>query len=444
MKRVTAVLLVLIIVLSSAACGRKNRTVFLDIEGNEIGELVSNKGDITLAEESSRDFLNVALSEALQIICEKQSVDTETALKYLYKFGYTVSTTMDPSVQKTLVQAMENEKYGDIGETDVTVCTLDGAIAATYSRGSIYGTLEKHIPCSALKPLSVYTPLLEEGIINWSSVQEDSPVKEIEEKGESRSWPSNADGVSTGRDIPLAKAIRRSYNTVAVRWLQVLGTEKSMEFLNILGIKTDYEKLLSEAAGEEEILGALGLGYLSAGVTSADMAENYAMFANGGVRSESHSVISLKMGDKSLYEHRDKSKQIIKSETAYIMNRLLSEVVRRGTGTGAILGEVDAVGKTGTSDDFENNWFCGITPEYSCAIWHGAYYGEDTMENIAPDMFADIFKNIPHEKTDFTPDEKVGSFICCEESGGAFSDNCKEPYVAYYLNSDPPGLCNIH
>ena len=78
------------------------------------------------------------------------------------------------------------------------------------------------------------------------------------------------------------------------------------------------------------------------------------------------------MNGSVYYESWDKSgKQVIVEETAYIMNRLLKEVVSKdGTGKAAALKNVEVCGKTGTSRDYKDNWFVGMTPEYSCTVWY--------------------------------------------------------------------------
>ena len=126
------------------------------------------------------------------------------------------------------------------------------------------------------------------------------------------------------------------------------------------------------------------------------------------------------------------------------MNRLLTGVVERGgTGARAALPGMEVCGKTGTGELNESNWFVGLTPEYSCAVWHS----NGGVGNIAPAMFSTIMYNMPTDMNTtkaFKKCANVYKSVYCAESGLLFSESCSRMQIGYYVRGEEPAPCPGH
>lgn len=428
--------------------GTEKGSVFLDANGKIIGRVSSEYGSVRSDKEYNYDYLITAMKETTEIICRKQNVSVEKAYEYLYEENYTIQTEFNSNLQLKIYEILSGYEYEELTDYAVAITDLNGNLVASFSsdcdnENLINGSLKNRYPCSTLKPISVYAPLFEEQKITWSSVQTDTYIKYVKDSdGTKRRWPANMDGQYSNENVTVVDAIKESYNTVAVKWLQELTVSKSYEFLDKLGVNIEYEKNISNENSNDEVLGNLAMGYLRQGVTMVDMAGYYQMFANGGMYSKPTSVRTISREDKELYHKKTKQEQIIKPTTAYIMNKLLCDVVSSGTGKEAQVSGFQVGGKTGTSSENANNWFVGFTPQYSCAIWHGSYY-----KNNAPYIFSNLFNSI------FKADDKDMNFPTCEDvhleaycvdSGGNFTEGCRRIGNGYYLVTDHLDSCNIH
>ena len=258
---------------------------------------------------------------------------------------------------------------------------------------------EKTYPGSTFKPLSVYAPAIENGLICWSSMQNDSPLKKVRgEDGADYDWPVNTDGKYSKKNVTVKYSLQNSLNTTAVKWIKKLTVEKSMDFLkSSFGLPLNSERKISLLSSDEEILGNIALGYIADGASLTDMAGYYQIFANGGKYTAPYTVEKITdSGGKTLYTAAPKEKQVISQKAAYIMNRLLLEVISPGaTGKNAAVNGVAAGGKTDKNAD---NWFVGFTPAVTCAVWHG---GDTTTANGAPEIFAAIIGELFPPNTDY-------------------------------------------
>lgn len=136
--------------------------------------------------------------------------------------------------------------------------------------------------------------------------------------------------------------------------------------------------------------------------------------------------------------------QVFSSDTAYIMNRMLKLVVEEdGTGKNAYVDGYDICGKTGTSEDNEDHWFVGMTPEYICATW----YGEDETSKIqktgvTASYFAEVVKELPIDPSISYPvAEDVVTEEVCKKTGKLASKNC-DSFTGYYKKSRPKEACD--
>jgi penicillin-binding protein 1A len=242
---------------------------------------------------------------------------------------------------------------------------IGGAGSKEGNRVLNRGTQAYYPPGSALKPLSVYGPALEETLVHYGMAFEDLP-----ETTQTGVWPHNSPNIYDGR-IPLHAAIAKSKNTVSVEVLRRLGKEKAFSYLKN---KLHFQGLIRDSGGKTDVATApLALGQLTYGVTAKEMTSAFASFANGGeyITPASYLVVYDKQGEP-LLRKETKKERVWSKDTAYIMTKMLEEVVDVGTARRITLKEVVATaGKTGTSGGDKDKWFVGYTPYCVGAIHTG-------------------------------------------------------------------------
>lgn len=265
----------------------------------------------------------------------------------------------------------------------------------TVDRGTNRAMLP-HQTGSSMKPIAAYCLGIDEGWINFSSPLEDGPLYSKESKkmldedrvralglpldpysplNQARSdvwrdWPTNYNGMGGDGDIMLVyDAIRQSFNTIAVKVGAMVGADAMYDFVTeTLGLR-----YIDESDAD---LAPLVLGSQYQGLTVVELANAYTMFTDGNY-STAH--FYTRVEDMNGNPVLDMTKivsntQAIEPETGVIMNRLLSNVWRSpGTANGMKpeTEGIDAVGKTGTTSDFKDFTFAGLTPYYSVAVWWG-------------------------------------------------------------------------
>ena len=291
----------------------------------------------------------------------------------------------------------------------------------------------------------MYTPAVEKGVANWSTVYKDSPYKQIKNNdGEMLDWPANASGTYSQQNTTVYDALRTSLNTVAVKCLEDVGVAESVTFLQTqLGIPLKQEQQVIDKYGAEEVIGNVALGYLETGITPVEMAGYYQMFANGGFYTSPQAVSKITAQDGTqVYVRKPEQKQVISAATADVMNKLLQGVVDQGgTGSKARCREVEVAGKTGTGDEYADNWFVGITPGYSVAVWHG-----QSDSNHAAEMFSgvvsDLYTKQPNANRKFITHQNLKQVIYCTVSGKAISKNCTVIDMGYFASKNTPQICD--
>ncbi len=459
-KIISVILLLTLALCSIAACTPKEYAVILDRNGNVMCHVTSfDRGVSDAADPYLNAYVDIVKDEACKIVAAQNGIDTKEAQKYILNSLLAINTCFDPLAYEQLKTAGENELMTECSVA-LSATATDGKLLAVFSKSlsDKYVNLatEKTAPYSAIKPLSVYAPAIDGGTISWATMTEDSPIKQItDENGAVRDWPSNASGTYTMTDTTLESAIKQSLNTVAVKTLLDYGVSESVSFLESrFSIDLTYEKDIMTAYGEDEILSAIALGYLSEGVSPVDMSGYYQIFANEGRYTEPYTVMSITAADgEELYNENKLSSyypkrnvQIIDSTTAYIINRLLQTVTDPdATGSKAYVSGLKTAAKTGTGTNYEGNWFVGVTPSFCISVWHD----DGIMKNRTAEIFkiaADGFPVIEgaESKTDFPPCPDVIEEDFCKESGLIASRSCRETERGYFNRKQLPERCSCH
>ena len=449
-KAIAAIVIVCLVVLIAVAvvlvlgsAFKETGSIALkDSKGEEFATASWDGYDIiyTVDNEYEQAYAEYVTEEAKNILVEAKKTDADNENDYIFKNITSINTNYNPETQKLLKASYDKNKKLLAAECAMAVTDLNGKLIAVFSNGTEENlALRKTYAGSTIKPLSVYAPAIDSGKFNWSYAIEDSPVKQVQEQDGSLSdWPTNSDGRYTNKNMCLVDALAFSTNTVAVKLLQEYGVENSVKILDeTYGMSVDFEKDKMNSVGEDEILGNIALGYLYEGVSVVDMAGYYQVFATGGKYTAPKAVDEIFDENGSVYKSEYTSVKAMKTETAQIMNKMLKKVVTVGTGVEANIDNVNVVGKTGTTSGNADNWFVGVTPEYSCAVWHSAI--DDG--NICPEVFAGIFESVEGTVEDFPGSGKIEAKLYCEKSGLLRGEKCIYCNKGYYLKTENLAQC---
>lgn len=289
--------------------------------------------------------------------------------------GLTVTTTIVPADQVAAVKAVESVNKGDKGDAAlqgalVSVVPGDGAVRAyyggangsgfDYAGGVVPGGRVVHQPGSSMKPYVLATAL-QQGIALSTTYDGDSPLRIC-------GYDVNNAGGEQGGRADLTQGLAESLNTVYFRLACTVGPKKVVDTAHAAGIPADVPL---SASGETTP--GIALGQYEMHVT--DQATGYATFAAQGVAATPYIVAKVVREKKTVFQARPKTSRAFSADVAADATYAMQQVITSGTGTRARLASGrPAAGKTGTTNDSTNLWFCGFTPQLSTAVWFG--YGD--------------------------------------------------------------------
>lgn len=272
-------------------------------------------------------------------------------------------------------------------------------------------------PGSSIKPLAVYGPALQisaeaaekgeslnldnTGGNNFGSyISAGSIINDAKTTTGGRVWPRNSYGGYKGR-MTLRRAVQLSCNVAAYKVFRQVGEENSIEFLKKLGISTVVE------SGERNDRGpALCLGGMTKGISPLEMTAAFATFPGGGIYREPKLYSSVADSDGNvLLQAEPEEVRVWDEGVAWVMTDILQSVVSSGTGTNAKIGTQPVGGKTGTTSNQYDIWFCGFSPKYSCALWSGndANIALTSSSSAAASFWASIMKRVCTGSASFPP-----------------------------------------
>ena len=258
----------------------------------------------------------------------------------------------------------------DVEGAFVALDPRSGAIAAMIGGFDQAKSKFNHVtqawrqPGSSFKPF-IYSAALEKGF-SPSTVINDAPLFFDADSTGSQPWePKNYDGTFEG-PMSMRRALAKSKNMVSIRILQAIGAPYAQEWVTRFGFEADKHPAY--------LTMALGAG----SVTPLQMASAYGVFATGGYRVNPY-LISKVTDSRGHLVHQvkppalDESMRVLSARNAFMMNSLLQEVTRSGTAARAqaMLKRTDVYGKTGTTNDSHDAWFCGYQHELVAVVWMG-------------------------------------------------------------------------
>lgn len=357
-----------------------------------------------------------------QVIADLQSkygYEYNEAWRMVYYGGLSIYSAVDLSIQKQLEDIYENrsgfpysnkDSRGKLPESSMTIMDYSGRIVAlvggtgekttnlAYNRATDYRA--KRQPGSSIKPLAVYAPAIDLGLITASS-----PILEKASIVDGRLWPRNFNGDhGSGGYITVKEALVRSLNTVPVRILkEMLSLKNSLDYCN-----NNFHLNLSDS---DMTYSALAVGGTYTGVTTLEMASAFAVFGNGGKYYKPYSYYKVldRNGEVLLDSSENEPEQAIKPETAKSMLSMLTSAVTQsnGTGYGSKISGFQTFAKTGTTSDNCDKWYCGGTPYYVTAVWYGYDYranlytgSSNPSKTIFKYVFSQIHNGLPAKTFD--------------------------------------------
>lgn len=262
-------------------------------------------------------------------------------------------------------------QWPDVEAAFVAASPSDGAVRALVGGFDFTRNKFNHVtqawrqPGSSMKPF-VYSAALEKGFTPLS-VLPDEPLSVTAEETGSQAWePKNYDGKYDG-PMTLRTALAKSKNMVSIRLIRAIDPHYAQDYAVRFGFEADKNP--------PYLTLALGAG----GVTPWQHLTAYSVFANGGYKIEPYLIKQiLGPNDQILAETRpqlagDEALRIIDDRNAWLMDSMMRDVVRRGTATRAaqVLKRADLAGKTGTTNDYVDAWFCGYQPTIVGIAWIG-------------------------------------------------------------------------
>ena len=409
-----------------------------------------------------------AYNQVIKEFAAEKDVSTKIATQMIAGGGYKIYTTQDSTVQGYAEEvyrsgdhifygvATKNGEKVNSGHTQSAIVIIDhktGYVVGCMgglgddvdSNGQNRATQSPRQPGSSIKPLAAVAPALESGIITAATVYDESRT----------SFGNYSPNPHSGYDlVTVRKAIEFSANTVNVKIMDEVGPANSIAFMRKMGISTLITAKENAEHNDENL--SLVLGGATEGITPLEMAGAYATIANDGVYITP--TFYTKVEDSSgsvVLEPKQEKNRVMSEANSYILKSILTGPVTgsNGTATSAKISGQATAGKTGTTNDNYDRWFCGFTNYYTAAAWYGfdipenLYYAGANYPNRAASLWTSVMKKIHSGLESNTSFEKPSNIVTakiCKTSGKVATDDCTDTYTEYFVKGTVPDYCDGH
>ncbi len=440
-------------------------------------------------------YVEYAIRDVVDKFLEMEGLPDTSANRYamenkLRTGGYHVKLALDTQIQETVEDTLENwtkypslrnpsdkvyrarnadGTYSEIIQPQAAAVVLDyrtgelKAIVGGRSRPTQRKTLNRaadnQMPVgSAIKPLSVYAPAIENGASPASVVYNmPLPIEGYKNSKNQDTWPENYGGGGYKGPQTLRESIKRSYNVSAAQALMTMvGVDRAVDYLLKMGV--DREHIDATPFG-------VSLG--SSGLSPIEMTVAMGVLANGGVYQEPISFLGISDSNgKVIYDsHANQARrQVFKPSTAWLTVDMMKDVVSGGTGTGAKISGQTVAGKTGTNSDQKGIGFAGMTGWYASYVWIGhdnykSLSSKSTGSNSAAPLWKAYMEKIHKAKGLANRDIMEGDpsqyglvrVTTCGVSGQLATSACKHDVLGYNtvtdywaVGSKPLTECQMH
>lgn len=463
------------------AAQNRQRTILAEMRDQELiteseyrealaQELVYTSGENRKTEPTYSWFTETIIHEVLDDL-EAQGYTEQLAQTILFTGGLRIYATIDPNIQSTLeAMFLDDSNFPDISkngkrpQSAMVIMDADGNIRGIVgARGSKennlgwnHATMSHRQPGSSIKPLSVYAPAIDQGLITPDSVRTDMPVTVVNEKP----YPRNYNRIYSGQRT-IKYAVMQSLNTIPAELLDEMSFETSFEYMTErFGINL-VERLVSDSGAVSTDLsyGPLAMGGLTRGVTVREMCAAYTAFMDGKFAgSRSYTRVEDDDGNIVLDKTPDPQPVFDRESTQYYMRTLLEGVVSEG-GTASFVDVpgMSVAAKTGTTQDDNDRYFVGFTPYYVGACWFG-YETPSTLEGLSSSPPAQMWERVMQAiHKDLPPKtfEEYNGYTTteyCLDSGLRATEACRTDISGsnrtatgqYFPGDEPQTYCDLH
>ena len=303
-------------------------------------------------------------------------------------------------------------------------------------------------PGSTFKIVSTYAPALNEKGMTLATTFKDEPYEYPDGS------PVNNATRSYNGTTTIRTAIQNSINVVAVKCFEEVTPDLGLKYLDNFGFTTLAHGTEADTDANGNVWSdanlATALGGITNGVTNVELCASYAAIANGGnyIKPIYYTKI-LDHNGNVLIENTSAERSVIKESTAYLLTSAMEDVVKKGTGTACQLDNMAVAGKTGTTEAYNDLWFVGYTPYYTCAVWSG-YDNNEKLPDYARNFHKNLWKKVMtriHEglpSKEFEKPASVEKLSVCEETGLLPRAGC--PVITEYFDvgTMPTEYCDQH
>ncbi|MBE6891083.1 MAG: hypothetical protein E7481_03540 [Ruminococcaceae bacterium] len=424
-------------------------------------------------------FTDLVFEWTVNELMEQKGYTRSAAINYIYTAGLRIYTTIDPDVQEIMDTYFADEnnyidKDSEI-KAEVAMEVLDpktgNILGIIGGRGKKTASLllnrvtqTTRPPGSAIKPISIYGYAIENNIITAATAIDDSPLyvetkenkvpkEDYELEGLKYtsyvSWPVNYDRKYNGI-LDAKNALYNSYNTPAVKVLQMIGVEESYNFAKNM-------MRLESLVKQDMDLAPLSVGSLTYGVTLQELTAAYTVYANQGSYSTPRCVTRIETFDGKVVLENDVDRAIVFTpQTSYIMTDILMKAVSNGSSSDvANLDPIATAGKSGTTSNFQDRWFIGYTPYYLAGIWWGYDIPQSNENTHHVKMWHDVMQQIHAVKGitegQFIQPDGIVKATYCNVSGKAPGPYCStDPRGSrvktglFKSGTQPTETCDVH
>ena len=406
-------------------------------------------------------FVDQVLRDVSADLAELYSISTKEALTRIYNSGYNIYTTLDPEIQEIAESVYEDRGSlnnltsvsGQPIQSGITIIdpSTGNIVAMVGKMGEKKGNLEWNFatdtqqPGSSIKPLTAYAPALDAGVVSPATTFDNYPVRLLN----GNPWPKNSPNTYTGW-TSVRDGIRSSINTIAVQTLEKVGVTAAYNFAT--------QNLGLSLVPEDMNVSPLGLGGLTYGLSTVEMAAAYSAFANNGVYNEPKTYVKVLANDNTtvVLENETEQRVAMKETTAYLMTSMLQNAVSNGTGGAARFSGMHIAGKTGTTNDNFDRYFVGYTPYYCAAVWVGYENNERISYSVNPaaslwrQVMEKVHADLP-DKSFSRPSSGLTTVKVCADSGMLVTDACRadprQNRVVQFevaVGTEPKEECTLH
>ena len=417
--------------------------------------------------------------EARDYLMELYNIDIDQADDRLLRGGYKIYSTIDPHMQayveekfldiNNIISEGSVRKWVDLdGDGTVeedealphiafTALRYDGSVMCTvgnWGKKEEMGSLITNYACrdkrqigSTVKPIATYGCGIESDYIHWGSVFRDSPLQHI--KVEDKPWPFNyGRTVGTGNPNFVFYYLQKSYNTVPAQLADNMGVSTVYKFCT--------ENLGMELDEKDEAHSPLALGALTYGITLQNLVNAYLPYGAQGVYNEAHIISRMEDATGQILVDNTNgrnTKQAVSAESAWVMNRLIKNVVDNGTGTPAKLWNKTVIGKTGTTENWYDLAFVGMTRDFASAVTIGYKQNHESLTLSSGIQSAAVWNRIigeyantmfPDTGVDFDPVDSVITAQMCAATGMIANSYCPKGSTGYWKSTYAPYCDGSH